>query len=32
MYEYTVPIFRHTRRVHQISLLMVVSYHVVAGN
>ena len=29
--EYTVTVFRHTRRGHQISLLMVVSHHVVAG-
>jgi hypothetical protein len=31
MYEYTVAIFSHTRRGHQIPLQMVVSYHV-AGN
>jgi hypothetical protein len=30
--EYTVAVFRHTRRGHQISLQMVVSHHVVAGN
>jgi hypothetical protein len=30
--EYTVAVFRHTRRRHQISLRMVVSHHVVAGN
>jgi hypothetical protein len=30
--EYIVTIFRHTRRGHQISLQMVVSHHVVAGN
>jgi hypothetical protein len=32
LYEYTVAVFRHTRRGCQISLLMVVSHHVVAGN
>jgi hypothetical protein len=31
-YEYAVAVFRHTRRGHQISLQMVVSHHVVAGN
>jgi hypothetical protein len=31
-YEYTVAVFRHTRRGHQIPLPMVVSHHVVAGN
>jgi hypothetical protein len=30
--EYTVAVFRHTRRGQQISLQMVVSHHVVAGN
>jgi hypothetical protein len=30
--EYTVTVFRHTRRGHQISLQMVVSHHVVAEN
>jgi hypothetical protein len=30
--EYTVALFRHTRRGHQIPLQMVVSHHVVAGN
>jgi hypothetical protein len=30
--EYTVAVFRHTRRGHQIPLQMVVSHHVVAGN
>jgi hypothetical protein len=30
--EYTVTLFRHTRRGHRIPLLMVVSYHVVAWN
>jgi hypothetical protein len=30
--EYTVAVFRHTRRGHQIQLQMVVSHHVVAGN
>jgi hypothetical protein len=29
--KYTVAVFRHPRRGHQISLRMVVSYHVVAG-
>jgi len=32
VYEYRVAVFRHTRRGHQISLQMVVSHHVVAGN
>jgi hypothetical protein len=32
VHEYTVAIFRHTRREHQILLQMVVSRHVVAGN
>jgi hypothetical protein len=32
VYEYTVAVFRHTRRGHWIPLQMVVSYHVVAGN
>ena len=32
VYEYTVAVFRHTRRRHQIPLQMVVSHHVVAGN
>ena len=31
VYKYTVAVFRHTRRGHQISLQMVVCYHVVAG-
>ena len=30
--EYTVAVFRHTRRGLQIPLPMVVSHHVVAGN
>jgi hypothetical protein len=30
--EYTVGVFRHTRRGHQTLLQMVVSHHVVAGN
>jgi hypothetical protein len=30
--EYTVAVFRHTRRKHQILLQMVVSHHMVAGN
>jgi hypothetical protein len=29
--KYTVAVFRHPRRGHQISLWMVVSHHVVAG-
>ena len=29
--KYTVDVFRHTRRGHQISLWMAVSHHVVAG-
>jgi hypothetical protein len=29
--KYTVAVFRHTRRGCQISLLMVVSHHMVAG-
>jgi hypothetical protein len=29
--KYTVAVFRHPRRRHQISLWMVVSHHVVAG-
>ena len=32
VYEYTVAVFRHPRRVHQISLQMVVSHHMVDGN
>ena len=32
VYEYTVAIFRHTRRGHQIPLRMVVSHHVSAEN
>jgi hypothetical protein len=31
VYDYTVAVFRHTRRGHQIPLQMVVSHHVVAG-
>ena len=30
--EYSVAVFRHTRRGHWIPLQMVVSHHVVAGN
>jgi hypothetical protein len=30
--EYTIAHFRHTRRGHWISLQVVVSHHVVAGN
>jgi hypothetical protein len=29
--KYTVSVFRHTRRGHQIALFVVVSHHVVAG-
>jgi hypothetical protein len=29
--KYTVAVFRHTRRGHQILLRVVVSHHVVAG-
>jgi hypothetical protein len=32
LYEYTVFVFRHTRRGHWIPLQLVVSHHVVAGN
>jgi hypothetical protein len=32
VYEYTVAVFRHTRKGHRIPLQMVVSHHVVAGN
>ena len=32
LFKYTVAVFRHTRRGHQIPLHMVVSHHVVAGN
>jgi hypothetical protein len=32
LYAYAAAIFRHTRRGHWISLQMVVSHHVVAGN
>jgi len=32
LYEYTVAVFKHTRRGHQIPLQMVVSHHVFAGN
>jgi hypothetical protein len=31
IYKYTVAVFRHTRKGHQISLRMVVSHYVVAG-
>jgi hypothetical protein len=30
-YKYTITVFRHIRRGHQISLQMVMSYHMVAG-
>ena len=32
LYEYTVAVFRHTRRGHRIPLQMIVSHHVDAGN
>jgi hypothetical protein len=32
LYEYTIAIFRHTKRGYQIPLQMAVSHHVVAGN
>jgi hypothetical protein len=32
VYEYSVTVFRHTRREHWIPSQMVVSHHVVAGN
>jgi hypothetical protein len=32
MYEYTVAVFRHTRRGDQIPSQIVVSLHVVVGN
>lgn len=32
LYEYTVTIFRHTRKRHPVPLQMVLSYNVVAGN
>jgi hypothetical protein len=32
VYEYTIALFRHTRRGYQTPLEMVVSHHVVAGN
>jgi hypothetical protein len=32
IYEYTVAVFRHIRKGHQIPLQMVVSHRVVAGN
>jgi hypothetical protein len=32
VYEYTVAVFRHTRRRHQIPLQMAVSHYVVSGN
>jgi hypothetical protein len=31
IYKYTVAVFRHSRREHQIFLWMVVNHHVVAG-
>ena len=31
IHKYTVAVFKHTRRGHQISLRLVVSHHVVAG-
>ena len=32
LYEYTVAVFRDSRRGHQVPLQMVVSHHAVAGN
>jgi hypothetical protein len=32
VYEYTLAVFRHIRRARQITLYMIVSHHVVAGN
>jgi hypothetical protein len=32
VYEYTVAVFRHTRRGHQTQLQIVVCHHVVVGN
>jgi hypothetical protein len=32
VYEYTVAVFKHTRRGHWIPLQIVVSHHVVAEN
>ena len=32
LFEYTVAVFRHSRRGHWIPLQMAVSHHVVAGN
>jgi len=32
IYKYTVAVFRHTKRGHQIPLQIVVSHHVGAGN
>jgi hypothetical protein len=32
LYEYTVAVFRHSRRGHRIPLQMVVSHHVVVGS
>jgi hypothetical protein len=32
VYEYTIAVFRHSRRGRQITLQMVVSHHVGAGN
>ena len=32
VYEYTVSVFRHTKRGHQIPFQMAASHHVVAGN
>jgi len=31
VYEYTVAVFRHTKRRHRIPLQMVASHHLVAG-
>jgi hypothetical protein len=32
VYEYTITVFSHTRKGHQIPLQMVVNHHIVAGN
>jgi hypothetical protein len=32
LYEYTVAVFRRTRRRHRIPLQMVVNHHVIGGN
>jgi hypothetical protein len=32
LYEYTIAVFRHTRKGHRTSIQMVVSHYVIAGN